>query len=312
MVLYIIITNISGVPAVFKSIFTEAFNLRAGIGALAGIAIIGARRAALVNDAGIGTASIMHGASRNESPVREGLIRHARARASTPALCARSTALPYFCAAISTSKASRDSKWQCRHSAQRHTRRRHHTDVRGHLLRHVLDVLLYSFYGTTCANYLFVISDRDSLSLATLSKALTAPGYAYCKLVNRALRAFEMGRDLDARHHDLRQTRVGRSANVEACHLRGLPCLANEDTASRRMISWFREPVAEEPYHCHIAKAFRCSLQQGCKQPRPCPTRTHISPSTPQPGIFCSSCRDLFALGRLSDGAKPSVNQWPW
>ena len=31
-------------------------------------------RAALVNDAGIGTASIMHGASRNINPVREGLV----------------------------------------------------------------------------------------------------------------------------------------------------------------------------------------------------------------------------------------------
>ncbi len=74
MVLYIIITHASEVPSVFQSIFSEAFNLRAGFGALAGIAIIGARRAALVNDAGIGTASIMHGASRNNNPVREGLI----------------------------------------------------------------------------------------------------------------------------------------------------------------------------------------------------------------------------------------------
>jgi AGCS family alanine or glycine:cation symporter len=74
MVLYIIVTNIDAVPGVFESIFTEAFNLKAGFGALAGIAIIGARRAALVNDAGIGTASIMHGASRNTQPVREGLI----------------------------------------------------------------------------------------------------------------------------------------------------------------------------------------------------------------------------------------------
>ena len=74
LVLYIILTNISEVPAVFKSIFSEAFNLRAGWGALAGIAIIGARRAALVNDAGVGTASIMHGASANRQPVREGLI----------------------------------------------------------------------------------------------------------------------------------------------------------------------------------------------------------------------------------------------
>lgn len=74
LVIYIIIANISEVPGVFKSIFAEAFNLRAGWGALAGIAIIGARRAALVNDAGVGTATIMHGASSNREPVREGLI----------------------------------------------------------------------------------------------------------------------------------------------------------------------------------------------------------------------------------------------
>lgn len=74
MVCYIIVTHISEVPAVFASIFREAFNPQAGFGALAYIAMTGARRAALVNDAGIGTGSIMHGASRNHEPVREGLV----------------------------------------------------------------------------------------------------------------------------------------------------------------------------------------------------------------------------------------------
>lgn len=74
LVLYIIVTHISEVPGVFRLIFREAFNLRAGFGAIAGIAIIGARRAALVNDAGVGTATIMHGASANTDPHREGLI----------------------------------------------------------------------------------------------------------------------------------------------------------------------------------------------------------------------------------------------
>lgn len=74
MVLYIIVTHVTQVPGVMRGIFNEAFNLRAGFGAFAGIAIIGARRAALVNDAGIGTASIMHGASKNDEPVREGLV----------------------------------------------------------------------------------------------------------------------------------------------------------------------------------------------------------------------------------------------
>jgi len=74
LVFYILVSNVSKIPAVFQSIFSEAFNLKAGWGALAGIAIIGARRAALVNDAGVGTATIMHGASSNTQPLREGLI----------------------------------------------------------------------------------------------------------------------------------------------------------------------------------------------------------------------------------------------
>lgn len=61
-------------PGVFAEIFNQAFNWEAGFGAMAGIAIIGARRAMYVNEAGVGTASLMHGASRNNEPVREGLI----------------------------------------------------------------------------------------------------------------------------------------------------------------------------------------------------------------------------------------------
>ena len=61
-------------PTVFSSIVTGAFNFEAGFGAFAIVALTGARRAALVNEAGVGTASMMHGASHNREPVREGLI----------------------------------------------------------------------------------------------------------------------------------------------------------------------------------------------------------------------------------------------
>lgn len=74
LVLIIVAIHITEVPAAIRSIVSEAFSLRAGWGALIGIAIIGARRAALVNDAGVGTASIMHGTSANRQPVREGLV----------------------------------------------------------------------------------------------------------------------------------------------------------------------------------------------------------------------------------------------
>lgn len=78
LVLYIILTHLPAVPGVFAAIFTEAFTVKAGvgggIGALVSIALIGIRRAALVNEAGVGTASMMHGASKNNEPVREGLV----------------------------------------------------------------------------------------------------------------------------------------------------------------------------------------------------------------------------------------------
>lgn len=74
LVAYIVATHLTQVPDALASIFREAMTLKAGWGGLAGIAIIGARRAALVNEAGVGTASIMHGTSANQSPVREGLV----------------------------------------------------------------------------------------------------------------------------------------------------------------------------------------------------------------------------------------------
>src|SRR5690606_32639294 len=43
-------------------------------GAVGSVIIIGARRAAFSNEAGIGTAPMVHGNSKNEEPVREGLV----------------------------------------------------------------------------------------------------------------------------------------------------------------------------------------------------------------------------------------------
>jgi len=74
LVLVVIVLNIEKLPDVFVQIFSHAFDLKAGFGGLAGIAIIGARRAMYVNEAGVGTASLMHGSSKNSDPVREGLV----------------------------------------------------------------------------------------------------------------------------------------------------------------------------------------------------------------------------------------------
>jgi len=78
LILFIIATHLSAVPVVFKEIFQGAFSVRAGAGGVAGsifaVALTGVRRAAMVNEAGIGTASMMHGASKSGEPAREGLV----------------------------------------------------------------------------------------------------------------------------------------------------------------------------------------------------------------------------------------------
>ena len=78
LILYIIFSHMSAVPGVFRDIFVGAFNPSAVGGGVAGgvifVALTGVRRAALVNEAGVGSASMMHGASRSKEPVHEGLV----------------------------------------------------------------------------------------------------------------------------------------------------------------------------------------------------------------------------------------------
>jgi len=72
--LFIIIMYIGEVPALFGSIFTEAFNPTAFGGGMLGVLVIGVQRAAFSNEAGVGSASIAHSAAKTEEPVREGIV----------------------------------------------------------------------------------------------------------------------------------------------------------------------------------------------------------------------------------------------
>jgi len=72
---YILIVNYTAIVPSLYLIFQDAFTGNAVLGGSIGsIIIVGVRRAAFSNEAGIGTAPMAHGASRNQEPVREGLI----------------------------------------------------------------------------------------------------------------------------------------------------------------------------------------------------------------------------------------------
>jgi AGCS family alanine or glycine:cation symporter len=74
-VLIIVFRYIGDVPEMLLTIVQDAFTGDAVAGGAVGaVIIIGARRAAFSNEAGIGTAPMVHGNSKTDEPVREGLI----------------------------------------------------------------------------------------------------------------------------------------------------------------------------------------------------------------------------------------------
>lgn len=74
-VMAILLINYSEVGSSLLLIVTDAFTAEAAMGGAVGALIItGARRAAFSNEAGIGTAPMMHGAAKTKEPVREGLV----------------------------------------------------------------------------------------------------------------------------------------------------------------------------------------------------------------------------------------------
>lgn len=155
MVLYIIITHIADVPAVFGRIFSEAFNLQAGLGALAGIAIIGARRAALVNDAGIGTASLMHGASRNTEPVREGLVAMLGPSIDSGLVCTLTALAILLCVPEIGSSEGIQGLSIAMTAFGRGIPYGHYLLLFVVVCFAMSSMFSYSFYGTTCASYIF-------------------------------------------------------------------------------------------------------------------------------------------------------------
>ncbi len=72
--MYVIFSHISEVPGYLMSIVNEAFSAQAAGGGLLGVMIIGIRRAAFSNEAGIGTEAMAHGAAKTQEPIREGLV----------------------------------------------------------------------------------------------------------------------------------------------------------------------------------------------------------------------------------------------
>lgn len=72
--LWILGAHFEGLPEAFMTIWRGAFTPEAGYGGVIGVLIMGFRRAAFSNEAGMGSAAIAHSAATTNEPVREGIV----------------------------------------------------------------------------------------------------------------------------------------------------------------------------------------------------------------------------------------------
>ncbi|WP_175411906.1 sodium:alanine symporter family protein [Streptomyces sp. TRM64462] len=72
--LVVILTNVTALPSAVTTIITEAFSPKGVAGGVIGALIVGFKRAAFSNEAGLGSAPIAHSAVKTKHPASEGLV----------------------------------------------------------------------------------------------------------------------------------------------------------------------------------------------------------------------------------------------
>jgi len=161
LVLYILFQNLGGIPDIFASIFSEAFSgnamLGGGIGA---VIIVGAKRAAFSNEAGLGTAPMVHGDSRTKEPVREGLVAMLGPAIDTLLVCTL-TALVILGTGVYEAQLGAQDTGLLGVTLTLDAFNQAIPGVGGYLLSicilifAISTLLSYSYYGVKCMSYLF-------------------------------------------------------------------------------------------------------------------------------------------------------------
>jgi len=70
----VIAIHYANIPEALGIMFTQAFNFEAGLGGLMGVILVGVQRAAFSNEAGLGSAAIVHANANTNDSVSQGLV----------------------------------------------------------------------------------------------------------------------------------------------------------------------------------------------------------------------------------------------
>ena len=165
LVFIILVTHIDVVPKYFGLIFTDAFKASNFTGdsfiggVVGGLILLGIRRGAFSNEAGIGTAPMAHGAAKTNEPIREGLVAMLGPAIDTLIVCTL-TALAILVTDVWQTSA--DSGVSLTASAFNETM----PGVGNYLLLiciavfSISSLFSFSYYGTKCMSFLFGANNK--------------------------------------------------------------------------------------------------------------------------------------------------------
>ncbi|MCL5128936.1 MULTISPECIES: sodium:alanine symporter family protein [unclassified Algibacter] len=192
LVLIVLISNYQVVPKYFIMIFTDAFtaNNYKGEpffgGVVGALILLGIRRGAFSNEAGIGTAPMAHGATKTSEPIREGLVAMLGPAIDTLIVCTL-TALAILVTGVWQTTA--DNGVSLTASAFNHT-----MPVYGKYLLMVCVAIFsisslfsYSYYGTKCLSFLIGADKKhyyNYIYILSIVLAVTTPFSVMLNLID--------------------------------------------------------------------------------------------------------------------------------
>ncbi len=159
-VLTILLLNIEEVPKYFILIFTDAFaaNHYGGSpflgGVVGGLILLGIRRGAFSNEAGIGTAPMAHGAAKTSEPVREGLVAMLGPAIDTLIVCTL-TALAILVTGVWQSSDANGVSLTAAAFSNTFSSAGNYLLLICVAVFSISSLFSYSYYGSKCASFLF-------------------------------------------------------------------------------------------------------------------------------------------------------------
>lgn len=159
-VLGILIIHIDQLPQYFKMIFTDAFaaeNYRGEPllgGMVGGLILLGIRRGAFSNEAGIGTAPMAHGAAKTSEPIREGLVAMLGPFIDTIIVCTL-TALAILVTGVWKTSEKSGVTLTANAFAEAYPQFGQYILLLCIATFSISSLLSYSYYGTKCLSFIF-------------------------------------------------------------------------------------------------------------------------------------------------------------